>query len=168
MSESPESHKSLFPRASAKAASVFGGIRKAATKARDYLNPITPMITKADDILENRFDYYLMTRPLDTPNHLRKILKRAKEILNSKWVKFMSLHPTMAPVDIPKYLADYAEKQAFAEDAFNDRVITSDLRGLVTERRNWNEGKGGKKKGKSRKSSKSSKTRKNRKTRSRK
>jgi hypothetical protein len=155
--------KSLLSRASA---SVLGGISKAA----NYLNPITSKIDDAKDILNdrkerllnepyemnaknlrlsrsgNKFTGPMTGRTIDEASQKRihDVYKRAIEILDSrKRVKFMALHMTKAPADIPKYLADYAVTEAYAETPLH----------------------GGKKKGKSRKSSK---TRKNRKTRSRK
>jgi hypothetical protein len=151
--DSPSSpRKSLLSRASA---SVLGGISK--------LNPITSNIKDAKEILKHRKAYWSSQRPMDGTE---PIYDRAKKILkNTNWVKLMALHPFMEPAKIPKYLADYAERTAYAENALRNRVVTSELRDLMENK------VGGKKKGKSRKSSKSSKsskTRKNRKTRSRK
>ena len=141
------------------------GIMSAITK-------YTPLghIHDAKKILVKRRYNRLFTDPTNEDAH-NYLFDRANEILDRKRVKFMSLHMTMPPKDIPNYLANYAESEVFAENAFKDRVMTSDLRALGTKKRDWKaEGlmHGGKKKGKSRKSSKSSKTRKNRKTRSRK
>ena len=152
--ESPKRSESLFRRASAKVASVSAKVaevarasaRASASALRGISKALNP-IHKAKKILKYRFAYYNATRP-DSTGDRDKIYKRALEILDGKWVKFMAWHPTMSGEDIPKYLADYAEKEAFREKS------------------PWKSG--GKKKGKSRKSSKSSKTRKNRKTRSRK
>jgi hypothetical protein len=157
--DSPSSpRKSLLSRASASArrgASIaLGGISK--------LNPITSNINKAIEILEHRKAYWSSHRPMDGTE---PIYDRAIQILkNTNGVKFMALHPFMQPAAIPKYLADYAESTAYAENALRNRVVSSKLRDSMMKGMK----EGGKKKGKSRKSSKSSKTRKNRKTRSRK